>query len=71
MTLLLMIMLLLAVVLGYSLSGTLITALIGRRLVRLNFDQLGYEAGFRYSLVRVRDHTESIPTSPSPRCMRP
>lgn len=52
--------LLVAVVLGYSLLGTLITALIGRRLVRLNFDQLRYEADFRYSLVHVRDNTESI-----------
>jgi len=52
--------LLVAVVLGYSLVGTLITALIGRRLVRLNFDQLRYEADFRYSLVHVRDNTESI-----------
>jgi len=51
---------LVAVVLGYSLVGTLITALIGRRLVRLNFDQLRYEADFRYSLVHVRDNTESI-----------
>ena len=52
--------LLVAVVLGYSLLGTLITALIGRRLVRLNFDQLRYEADFRYSLVHLRDNTESI-----------
>ena len=52
--------LLVAVVLGYSLVGTVITALIGRRLVRLNFDQLRYEADFRYSLVHVRDNTESI-----------
>lgn len=52
--------LLVVVVLGYSLLGTLITALIGRRLVRLNFDQLRYEADFRYSLVHVRDNTESI-----------
>ncbi|MDR3630424.1 MAG: ABC transporter ATP-binding protein/permease [Desulfocapsaceae bacterium] len=52
--------LLVCVVLGYSLLGTLITALLGRRLVRLNFNQLRYEADFRYSLVHVRDNTESI-----------
>jgi vitamin B12/bleomycin/antimicrobial peptide transport system ATP-binding/permease protein len=52
--------LLVAVVLGYSLVGTGLTALIGRRLVRLNFNQLHYEADFRYSLVHVRDNTESI-----------
>jgi putative ATP-binding cassette transporter len=52
--------LLVGVVLGYSAVGTGLTALIGRRLVRLNFNQLRYEADFRYSLVHVRDNTESI-----------
>lgn len=52
--------LLVAVVLGYSAIGTLLTVLMGRRLVRLNYDQLRYEANFRYSLVHVRDHAESI-----------
>jgi ABC-type uncharacterized transport system fused permease/ATPase subunit len=52
--------LLVVVVLVYSVAGTLLTALIGRRLVRLNFNQLRYEADFRYSLIHVRDHAESI-----------
>ena len=52
--------LLVCVVLGYSLVGTLFTALLGRRLVKLNFNQLRYEADFRYSLIHVRDNTESI-----------
>jgi vitamin B12/bleomycin/antimicrobial peptide transport system ATP-binding/permease protein len=52
--------LLVFVVLGYSIVGTGLTALIGRRLVSLNFNQLRYEADFRYSLVHVRDNTESI-----------
>ena len=52
--------LLVGVVLGYSFVGTLITVLFGRRLVRLNFNQLRYEADFRYSLVHVRDNAESI-----------
>jgi putative ATP-binding cassette transporter len=52
--------LLVSVVLIYSLVGTGLTALIGRRLVRLNFNQLRYEADFRYSLIHVRDNTESI-----------
>ena len=52
--------LLVVVVLGYSIVGTGLTALIGRRLVSLNFNQLRYEADFRYSLVHVRDNTESI-----------
>jgi putative ATP-binding cassette transporter len=33
---------------------------MGRRLVRLNYDQLRYEADFRYALVHVRDNAESI-----------
>jgi putative ATP-binding cassette transporter len=53
-------LLLVIVVLSYSLVGTLLTVLIGRRLVRLNFNQLRYEADFRYSLVHVRDNAESI-----------
>ncbi len=52
--------LLVVVVLSYSLLGTALTVLMGRRLVRLNFNQLRYEADFRYSLVHVRDNTESI-----------
>ncbi|WP_275575034.1 ABC transporter ATP-binding protein/permease [Neosynechococcus sphagnicola] len=48
------------VVLAYSVIGTLVTVLIGRRLVRLNFNQLRFEADFRYSLVHVRDNAESI-----------
>jgi putative ATP-binding cassette transporter len=52
--------LLVCVVLGYSLTGTVLTVLIGRRLVRLNFNQLKFEADFRYSLVHVRDNAESI-----------
>jgi vitamin B12/bleomycin/antimicrobial peptide transport system ATP-binding/permease protein len=52
--------LLACVVLGYSVVGTVLTVLIGRRLVRLNFDQLRFEADFRYSLVHVRNNAESI-----------
>ncbi len=52
--------LLVGVVLAYSLIGTLLTMLMGRRLVRLNYDQLRYEADFRYALVHVRDNAESI-----------
>jgi vitamin B12/bleomycin/antimicrobial peptide transport system ATP-binding/permease protein len=52
--------LLVIVVLSYSGVGTALTVLIGRRLIRLNFNQLRYEADFRYSLVHVRDNSESI-----------
>lgn len=52
--------LLVGVVLAYSLFGTFLTVLLGRRLVHLNYDQLRYEADFRYALVHVRDNAESI-----------
>ncbi len=44
----------------YAAIGTLITHLIGKPLVRLNFDQQRYEADFRVDLVRVRENSEQI-----------
>jgi putative ATP-binding cassette transporter len=44
----------------YSLFGTLITHLIGKPLVKLNFNQQRFEADFRYHLVRVRENGEQI-----------
>lgn len=44
----------------YAVLGTFGAWLIGRRLVSLNYSQFQKEADFRYSLVRVRDHAESI-----------
>ena len=38
----------------------LISVVIGRRLVGLYFQRYQREADFRYGLVRVRDHAESI-----------
>ena len=48
------------VALVYSLIGTWITIKIGRPLIRLNFDQQQYEANFRFSMVRLRENSESI-----------
>lgn len=45
---------------GYAVFGTVITALLGRRLITLNFNQLKKEADFRYGLVHIRDNAESI-----------
>ncbi|BCX12530.1 MAG: ABC transporter ATP-binding protein [Thermosynechococcus sp.] len=45
---------------GYAIVGTIVTVLIGQRLIWLNFNQLRREADFRYGLVHVRDHAESI-----------
>ncbi len=44
----------------YAAFGTLVTHLIGRRLVRLNFEQQRYEADFRFSLARLREYAEQI-----------
>lgn len=45
---------------GYALVGTWLTVKIGRPLVGLNFFQQRYEADFRFSLVRLRESSESV-----------
>jgi vitamin B12/bleomycin/antimicrobial peptide transport system ATP-binding/permease protein len=44
----------------YAIAGSVITHLIGRPLIRLNFNQQRYEADFRHHLVRVREYSEAI-----------
>ena len=51
---------LVGVLFGYAVIGTGLTALIGGRLVGLNYRQYQREADFRYGLIRVRDNAESI-----------
>jgi putative ATP-binding cassette transporter len=46
--------------LAYAIAGTWLTNLIGRPLVRLNFNQQRYEADFRFNLVRFRENTEGV-----------
>lgn len=48
------------VALLYALAGSWITWLVGRRLVRINFDLERHNADFRYRMVRVRENAESI-----------
>jgi putative ATP-binding cassette transporter len=48
------------VALVYAIIGTLLTHVIGRRLIRIGFDQQRYEANFRFSLVRLRENTEGV-----------
>lgn len=45
---------------AFAFFGTILTILIGKKLVRLNFEMLQREADFRFSLVRVRENAESI-----------
>jgi putative ATP-binding cassette transporter len=44
----------------YAGVGTWLTFRIGKPLMQLNFDQQRYEADFRFSLVRLRENSESI-----------
>ncbi|MBP3723776.1 MAG: ABC transporter ATP-binding protein/permease [Selenomonadaceae bacterium] len=46
--------------LAYSIVGTFLVHLVGRKLIVLNFDQQRYEADFRFSMMRVRENSESI-----------
>jgi vitamin B12/bleomycin/antimicrobial peptide transport system ATP-binding/permease protein len=48
------------VVIGYALAGTVLTFLIGRPLVKANFDQQRFNADFRFRMIRVRENAESI-----------
>ncbi|MEZ5827308.1 MAG: hypothetical protein R3D01_02540 [Hyphomicrobiales bacterium] len=34
--------------------------MVGRPLIKLNFDQQRYEADFRFSLVRLRENAEEV-----------
>ena len=45
---------------AFATFGTLFTILIGKPLVKLNFQMLQREADFRFSLVRIRENAESI-----------
>ncbi|MBE8955267.1 MAG: ABC transporter ATP-binding protein/permease [Quinella sp. 2Q5] len=46
--------------LAYSGIGTFFAHKVGRKLIDLNFDQQKYEADFRFSMMRVRENSESI-----------
>lgn len=45
---------------GYALVGTWLAAVIGRRLVVINFNQQRFEADYRFALVHARDNAEAI-----------
>ena len=51
---------LLVVAIGYAFMGSLVTSLLGRPLIGLNFSQFKKEADYRYKLINVRDSAESI-----------
>jgi putative ATP-binding cassette transporter len=52
--------LLFGVALGYAALGSLMTILLGRPLVGLNYRQLDREADFRATLIHLRENAESV-----------
>lgn len=46
--------------LSFAAGGSFFTIVLGRPLIRLNYDQLDKEASFRSGLIRVRDSAEAI-----------
>lgn len=52
--------LLFVVAVVYAACGSFLTIVLGRPLIRLNYDQLDKEASFRSGLIGVRDNAESI-----------
>ncbi len=44
----------------YAVIGTIVIAKVGRPLIQLNFDQQRFQADFRFSLVRLRENSESV-----------
>jgi len=48
------------VAVSYAVCGSLITVLLGKRMIRLNYNQFDMEANFRADLIHVRENSESI-----------
>jgi putative ATP-binding cassette transporter len=44
----------------YAIIGTVLVARVGRPLIKMQFDQERFNADFRFSLVRLRENSESI-----------
>ena len=44
----------------YAVCGSLLTIVLGKPLIRLNYNQLDMEANFRSDLIHVRENSESI-----------
>ncbi len=44
----------------YSIVGSWLAHLVGRKLIDLNYNQQRYEADFRFNMIRVRENSESI-----------
>ena len=49
-----------AAIIAYAGIGSIITTNLGRSLVQLNYEKLQREATFRFSLIRLRENSESV-----------
>jgi len=52
--------LLFGVAVAYAACGSYLTIVLGRPLIRLNYDQLDKEANFRSTLIHLRENAESV-----------
>lgn len=48
------------VAVSYAIFGSLLTVMLGKPLIRINYHQLDMEANFRAELIHVRENSESI-----------
>jgi vitamin B12/bleomycin/antimicrobial peptide transport system ATP-binding/permease protein len=48
------------VAVAYAVCGSVLTILLGKPLIRLNYNQLDMEANFRSDLIHIRENSESI-----------
>ena len=48
------------VAVAYAICGSVLTIILGKPLIRLNYNQLDMEANFRADLIHVRENAESI-----------
>jgi len=44
----------------YAVAGSLLTVVLGRRLIRLNYEQSDREADFRAALLHIREHADRV-----------
>ena len=51
------------VAVGYAFIGSLLTIMLGKKLIRLNYQQLDMEANFRSDLIHIRENADSIALS--------
>jgi len=54
----------------YAVFGSIVTILLGRKLIKLNYQQSDFEADFRSELIRIRDNGREISQNEKPEELR-